>query len=268
MRFCRWGQRGLKRSAPVAPPVELPAVALGPGSARGILRIVPDRIEFPSESPSSPGGPLVYARGFAPPGEQGVSPTRCSAVVVGETGPPGVRAAGVPALGGIAEDLVREGDRVDIDADGRRLRLPEVVEREVVTSFLEDPVGRVLIVRRSDRVGTFRGRWSAISGYLEGDEPIDRARIEVLEETGIPGGELREPRRGEPLLAREDRIIFRVHPFRFRVERPTVKLDWENLEFRWVRPDELRAFETVPKLLEAWCATSRGASPTAALSEP
>ena len=44
--------------------------------------------------------------------------------------------------------------------------------RDVVTAFLSrhhDGETRVFIVRRSGQVGTYRGRWSAISGYLEAD---------------------------------------------------------------------------------------------------
>jgi len=42
------------------------------------------------------------------------------------------------------------------------------------------------------------------------------------------------------------------HPFLFEV-RPDaqVRVDWEHTETRWVRPEEVSAFETVPQLAEA-----------------
>ena len=81
-----------------------------------------------------------------------------------------------------------------------------VEETHVVTCFLlrAGPHGRdeLLILRRSGRVRTYRGRWAGVSGYLESartgaglgeppepgarpPSPEDQARREVQEETGL-----------------------------------------------------------------------------------
>jgi 8-oxo-dGTP pyrophosphatase MutT (NUDIX family) len=115
-----------------------------------------------------------------------------------------------------------------------------------VSAFLRNR-GRVLVVRRSERVGSFRGRWSAISGYLEGGEdPRDRARSEILEETGIKGARFR--RAGEPVVTRHGSTAFVVHPFLFDVPTRSVRLDWENVESRWIAPGDLPTLRTVPRL--------------------
>ena len=52
--------------------------------------------------------------------------------------------------------------------------------REVVTAFLRRD-DKLLLLRRSAAVGSYRGRWSAVSGYLEDPTPQAQARRETLE---------------------------------------------------------------------------------------
>ena len=127
--------------------------------------------------------------------------------------------------------------------------IPEM--RKVVTAFLEHD-GKVLLVRRSQSVGTYRGRWSGISGYLE-HEPLEQALIEIREETGLSGDEIALVKQGESLeiLDAEQNRHWRVYPFLFHVKRPdAIRLDWENLELRWIVPSEIDNYETVPSLKE------------------
>lgn len=57
-------------------------------------------------------------------------------------------------------------------------------------------------MRRSSRVGTYRGRWARVSGYIEkGDQPLTRALKEIEEEVGLGRDEFRLIKRGEPLAA-------------------------------------------------------------------
>jgi len=123
----------------------------------------------------------------------------------------------------------------------------------VVTAFLQYE-GRILLVQRSSRVGTYRGRWSAISGYLEDAKPLSQARREIREETGLPDDEVHLVAKAEPLAipAPELARLWMVHPFLFEIDDPEhVRLDWENVESCWVVPDEIKNYPTVPKLEEA-----------------
>ncbi len=128
-------------------------------------------------------------------------------------------------------------------------------EARVVTCFLlrRTPGGdEILLLRRSQEVGTYRGRWAGISGYLE-KEPLAQAYAEIQEEAGLGKKDVRLLRAGEPLVvvdAAGDRRWI-VHPFLFEVSRPEkVQLDWEHVESRWIRPQEIRQYETVPQLAE------------------
>jgi ADP-ribose pyrophosphatase YjhB (NUDIX family) len=128
-----------------------------------------------------------------------------------------------------------------------------MIKREVVTSFLLNR-GKVLLVRRSNRVGSYRGLWSGISGFLEDVTPLQQAMREIFEETSIAGSAIRLIAEGEPLEVpdHEQQMCWIVHPFLFEIDNwEEVRLDWENTELCWVTPEQLQDFQTVPRLAEA-----------------
>lgn len=127
-----------------------------------------------------------------------------------------------------------------------------IVPKRVVTCFIVASGGRLLLLKRSDRVGSFQGRWAGVSGYIEGDEePLRRAYTEIEEEVGLAPEDVRLVRQGPVLSVKGGE--YHVHPFLFEFARggePPVRLDWEHTGYRWVRPSELGRYETVPNLVE------------------
>lgn len=135
----------------------------------------------------------------------------------------------------------------------------------VVTCFLErtdEQEPRILIVRRSQRVGSYHGHWAGISGFIEPDvTPDEQAYLEIGEETGLLPERVRMLRRGKVVEHRDEALgrHFYIHPFLFHVVTPEdVKIDWEASEFRWIPPSELLQYETVPKLSEAFASALMG----------
>jgi 8-oxo-dGTP pyrophosphatase MutT (NUDIX family) len=125
--------------------------------------------------------------------------------------------------------------------------------KPVVTAFLRHR-GRVLLVRRSRKVGSYQGRWSAISGHLEDPTPLQQALREIREETGLAPQKVRLVAAAQAfeVAARELETCWVVHPFLFEIDDPgAVRLDWENTELRWVTPEQLRHLPTVPALAQA-----------------
>ena len=111
----------------------------------------------------------------------------------------------------------------------------------------------VLILKRSQSVRTMQGLWSGVSGTIEADEsPLERAMIEIYEETSIRSDELDLVCTGQitliSTLQHTDR--WEVHPFLFEVCNNTVQLNWENDEYRWITPENITRYNTVPKLDE------------------
>jgi 8-oxo-dGTP pyrophosphatase MutT (NUDIX family) len=123
----------------------------------------------------------------------------------------------------------------------------------VVTAFLRHR-GRILLLQRSDRVGSYRGRWAAVSGYLEEPTALAQALREIEEETGIPPAAVSLAAAGPPITVDDDGLGRRwiVHPFLFDLASPVrVRLDWEHSAFRWAQPGELASLPTVPRLADA-----------------
>jgi 8-oxo-dGTP pyrophosphatase MutT (NUDIX family) len=168
---------------------------------------------------------------------------------------------GVPGVSGVDPELVRRGDRVAFDGSMGALELLDVTPVHVVTSFLEKDDGRILLLRRSGRVGSFRGFWAGVSGFLEEVTPKAQAFREIEEETGIPSPLLALVSEGAPVYARDRDRVYVVHPFRFRTGESEVRLDWEHSESEWVRPSEIRERSTVPRLKDAWEAVAPGSAP-------
>jgi len=126
-----------------------------------------------------------------------------------------------------------------------------IKEKQVVTCFLESD-GEILLLRRSEQVGTYQGRWAGVSGYIE-KTPDKQALVEIAEETGLDGEDIKLVRKGKPLEIEDEELGVRwvVHPFLFHInDRNKVKIDWEHKETRWIDPGDIDDYQTVPMLRE------------------
>lgn len=251
--------------------MKLVARSISPGKAEGTVLVSPAPFSFVGgadpatgtvlDSDSGLGGERLADRVFAFPhgkgstvgsyalyglAKRGLGPAalvneRAETIVAA-----GAILGGVPMVDRVDLGALANGDRAVVDANRGTVDLPEVEAKPVVSAFLRNR-GRYLVLRRSERVGSFQGRWSAVSGYIEGKEdPRTRAIQEIREETGMKGARFR--RRGEPLITRHGNTAFIVHPFLFDAPSRRVTLDWENVEYRWIEPGEMKGLNTVPRL--------------------
>jgi 8-oxo-dGTP pyrophosphatase MutT (NUDIX family) len=130
------------------------------------------------------------------------------------------------------------------------------VRNDIVTAFIEYR-GKILLLRRSQKVKTMKGKWAGVSGYIEkSEEPVRRAITEIKEETGFTDENIKFLEEGKPLEAADNmtpnNITWVVHPFYFRSNTDDVQLDWEHDAYKWIHPSELEKFDTVPRLKEAF----------------
>jgi 8-oxo-dGTP diphosphatase len=123
----------------------------------------------------------------------------------------------------------------------------------VVTAFIEYQ-GKLLLLRRSKKVKTMKGKWAGISGYIEmTTDPLRQALKEIEEETGLSNEKVRVICVGQPLEVADtcnQDITWVVHPYFFRTNTDIVKLDWEHDKYLWINPQEIKDYDTVPKLKE------------------
>lgn len=120
---------------------------------------------------------------------------------------------------------------------------------DVVTCFLRRR-GRVLLGRRSGAVGTYSGRWAAVSGYAE-DDPDATARREIEEVVGLLDAST-PVRASDPLEVVDGERTWIVHPYLFDCGPGEATPNWEFETVEWVHPTEIRRRETVPALWEAY----------------
>jgi translation initiation factor 2B subunit (eIF-2B alpha/beta/delta family)/8-oxo-dGTP pyrophosphatase MutT (NUDIX family) len=123
---------------------------------------------------------------------------------------------------------------------------------DVVTAFLRND-GELLLLRRSDAVGTYQGQWGGVSGFAEGD-PDEQVRREIREGTQIDPATLSFVRSGRPVEVRDEDLnrTWRVHPTLFDCSTRAVEPSEEHDAAEWVPAPELLDRETVPDLWTAY----------------
>ena len=122
----------------------------------------------------------------------------------------------------------------------------------IVTSFIKNG-DRILILKRSDKVKSMKCLWAGVSGIIEKNDatPLARAKTEILEETGINGKEIELLKANELIKiesAQYKNHEWNIFPFLFSTKNSKIKLNWENSEFQWIKPNEIKNYETVPEL--------------------
>jgi 8-oxo-dGTP pyrophosphatase MutT (NUDIX family) len=124
----------------------------------------------------------------------------------------------------------------------------------VVTCFLTFN-DKILILKRSDKVRTHKGKWAGVSGYIESDETDHQTAIkEIREETGLTENDIELIRKGEPIHVQDGPQVWVVHPFLFRINTDSISFDWEHTEYRWISPGELKDYDFVVFLDHAMAA--------------
>jgi 8-oxo-dGTP diphosphatase len=128
--------------------------------------------------------------------------------------------------------------------------LPEI---HAVTSFLESE-NKILLLLRSERVSTYRGKWAGISGQLDNGRTADeQALIEIEEETGLSREDVKLIKKGNPLIFNDENLSVRkvIYPYLFHVEnRNKITIDWEHQRFKWIKPEDIDQYDSMPKLKE------------------
>ena len=130
----------------------------------------------------------------------------------------------------------------------------------VVTIFVRYK-GEILILKRGDKVATYRGKWNVVAGYLDEIRPVKEKVLEELrEEAGISESDILSFHFGRPLKFADKSIgkTWFVHPVLVEMkEKPRIRLDWEHTEYRWIRPEEIKNFDAVSNLAKGWKAASK-----------
>ena len=121
----------------------------------------------------------------------------------------------------------------------------------VVTSILQND-DKILILRRSEKVKSFKFMWAGISGYLEKNEDLlSRALIEIKEETGINKNDLILMKiLNYKVVEIGNNKTIKIYPFYFCSKTREISIDWEHCEIKWILKTQVDEYNMVPKLSE------------------
>lgn len=121
----------------------------------------------------------------------------------------------------------------------------------VITVFIKYE-GKVLLLKRSDKVSTYKEKWNTVAGYIDEPKPLrEKVVEEIRDEVGIGEGNILSIRTGKPYEFTDKKVnkTWIVHPVLVEVKNnPAIKLDWEHTKYKWIIPEELKKFDIVPKL--------------------
>jgi isopentenyldiphosphate isomerase len=124
----------------------------------------------------------------------------------------------------------------------------------VITIFIkyED---KILLLKRSEKVLTYKEKWNTVAGYLDEIKPIqEKIKEEVIEELGIEENNISSIFIGESYKFKDQKInrTWIVFPVLAELKNKLeIKLDWEHTEYKWIKPEELENFDIVPNLKES-----------------
>lgn len=109
---------------------------------------------------------------------------------------------------------------------------------------------RILLLRRSDLVGTSPGKWSGVDGYIDTFKPLEEiAMTELREELGleeryIVSIQVAAPYQSLPNSSAAKAWI--VYPVLVELASiPDIVLDWEHTQYTWIDPAEINRFDTL-----------------------
>jgi len=121
-----------------------------------------------------------------------------------------------------------------------------------VSLWYED---KLLLLKRSDKVGNYKGYWNVVAGYYDdfSKSPQQKGIEEAKEEVGLEEKNILKIQVGKYHKLIDDKIdkTFYVFPIKISLFlQSQIKLDWEHTEYRWIDSKELNKFQIVYKLDE------------------
>lgn len=115
----------------------------------------------------------------------------------------------------------------------------------VVAVFLKNG-NRILILKRSDKVGTYRNQWSIVVGYFdELESVIEKGLSEVKEETGVKRDLISSIKAKSIYLYQIERegVEYVSHLLLAELEKkPKIELNWEHTDYKWIKTKEAKYY--------------------------
>ena len=112
--------------------------------------------------------------------------------------------------------------------------------------------GKILLLKRSRKVRHYKGKWNTIGGYIdEIKSPKQKAIEEAQEELGIKKSPIKTAKVFNSFKVYDRKInrLWVVYPILLELKsKPKIVLDWEHTNYKWITPEEINKFDTIPNL--------------------
>lgn len=141
--------------------------------------------------------------------------------------------------------IIKDISELPKHLDNKELKF---VRRTVAAFVMYD--GRILLLKRSDKVATYPNQWAVVHGRIEDGESAEkRAEIEVKEETGL---DVKLIKKGREVVYEDKTLGISWHmvPVLFKAKDHRVKLNWENTDYLWVKVEEMEKYNKYLKLFK------------------
>ena len=122
---------------------------------------------------------------------------------------------------------------------------------EAITVLVRRPDGKILLVKRSQKVGFYPGYWQGVAGFVVKGESFQKTALrEIKEELGLPAKNLRYIKISKSRLCVSNNYDrrWRMRWLLFDSVKVKIKLDWEAVDCRWIWPREIFKYKFVPYL--------------------
>jgi 8-oxo-dGTP diphosphatase len=122
--------------------------------------------------------------------------------------------------------------------------------RIAVICFVECE-GKILLLKRSNEVGSMRGLWDNAGGYY--DELIAPEHIglkELKEEIGVLSNHVTSVCEGQVIEFEHKEHSYIFCLYYYTVSTNKITLDYEHTAHEWVSPKDLHKYDTVPFYIE------------------
>jgi ADP-ribose pyrophosphatase YjhB (NUDIX family) len=110
--------------------------------------------------------------------------------------------------------------------------------------------GHILLLKRSEQVGEYRGKWSGVDGFIDTLNPLSYTVLtELREELSLSERDIAAIRIAEPYESIDKKAgkTWIVYAVLVELnERPDIALDWEHSRYKWIEPEEIRRFDFLP----------------------
>jgi ADP-ribose pyrophosphatase YjhB (NUDIX family) len=112
--------------------------------------------------------------------------------------------------------------------------------------------GKILILKRSEKVCAYRGKWNCVGGFIDRPHSAESVALkELYEETSIPESEILSVREVGMRRIDDPEICKTWYQHLVSIElfaQPKIQLNWEHTDYAWVTSAELKQYSTTPGL--------------------